>query len=95
MKNKIISILFLIFISTCFIFNIICKDELISNDERRKLQNFPKITFSNIIDGSFMEDFDKYTTDQFVLRDTFSNIKANINYKIFNKLDNYGIYVND
>lgn len=95
MKEKIISILFFTFIVGFFFVNVIAKDTLISNTERRKLEQFPKLNFNNIIDGSFMEDFDKYTTDQFVLRDGFRNIKANINYNIFRKLDNNGIFVID
>lgn len=93
MKEKIISILFFIFLVGFFFVNIITKDALISDTERRKLEQFPKLTYNNIIDGSFMEDFDKYTTDQFILRDKFRNIKANINYKVFGKLDNNGIFV--
>ena len=31
-----------------------------------------------IFSGKFMESFDEYTTDQFILRDNFRNIKANI-----------------
>ena len=47
------------------------------------------------MDGSFMEDFDLYTVDQFIFRDKFRNIKANVNYNIFKKLDNNGIFVID
>lgn len=93
MKEKIISILFMFFIVGFFIINIIKKDILISDTERRKLKQFPEISLNNIIDGSFMEDFDEYTTDQFVFRNKFRNIKANINYNLFRKIDNNGIYV--
>ena len=95
MKNKILSISFVMFLVFFFIFNIINKDILISNSERRKLEQFPKVNFNNIIDGSFMEDFDKYTTDQFIYRDLFRNIKAKFNYNILRRLDNNGIYVID
>ena len=93
MKNKILSILFVLFLIVIFNLNIFIKDIEISKSERRKLKTFPKITLSNIIDGKFMEDFDEYTTDQFILRDNFRNIKANFNYNILRKLDNNGIYV--
>ena len=93
MKEKILSILFVSFLVLCLIFNIFIKDVDISKSERRKLKQFPTISINNIIDGDFMEDFDEYTLDQFILRDEFRNIKANINYKLFRKIDNNGIYV--
>ena len=93
MKEKIISILFMFFTIGFFLINIIKKDILISDTERRKLKQFPEISLNNIMDGSFMEDFDEYTTDQFVFRNKFRNIKAIINYNLFRKIDNNGIYV--
>lgn len=95
MKEKILSISFCAFIIGLFILNIFIKDVEISDSERRKLEQFPKFSFSSIIDGSFMENLDSYTVDQFVFRDTFRTIKANVNYNIFQKLDNNGIYVID
>lgn len=95
MKNKILSIFFILFLCLFFSLNIFIKDETISKTERRNLKEFPKMTISNILNGKFMEDFDEYTTDQFILRDTFRNIKANVNYNIFNKLDNNKIFVVD
>ena len=95
MKEKILSILFVSFLSIFFILNIFTKDIDISNSERRKLQQFPKNTVSNILNNKFMEDFDTYSVEQFVFRDKFRSIKANVNYNIFQKLDNNGIYVID
>ena len=93
MKNKILSILFVSFLIIFFILNIVINDKEISKSERRNLKGFPKISISNILNGQVMEDFDQYTTDQFILRDTFRNIKANVNYNILRKLDNNGIYL--
>ena len=93
MKEKTLSISFFVFLLSFFVINLFVKDVDISKSERRKLQQFPKITISNIINGDFMEDFDSYTVDQFVFRDQFRTIKANVNYNIFQKLDNNGIYV--
>ena len=95
MKEKILSISFVLFLIIFFILNIFIRDIDISSSERRKLEKVPKISVENMIDGSFMEDFDLYTVDQFVFRDKFRTIKANVNYNIFQKLDNNGIYVID
>ena len=93
MKEKVLSVLFVSFITIFLIFNILIKDEEISSVERRKLKSFPKISFKDIMSGDYMEDLDEYVTDQFVLRNQFRNIKAQTNYKLFRKLDNNGIYV--
>lgn len=93
MKDKIISIIFVSFLVCFFVLNLFTSDIDISKNERRKLQQFPKVSVDDIKDASFMEDFDKYALDQFVYRDVFRSIKANINYNIFQKLDNNGIYV--
>lgn len=63
--------------------------------ERRKLEQFPKISFETLSDGSFMTDFEKYTLDQFPMRDTMRSLKAWVSQNIFRKSDNNEIYVAD
>ena len=91
MKNKIITIIFLIYIFTFSILGIILKDEIISTTERRKLTTFPTIT----LDNEYVTKLDKYVLDHFPLRDKFRSIKANFNYLILKKLDNNNIYLKD
>ena len=91
MKNKITTLLFIVYILTFSILGIILKDEIISYSERRKLTTFPKFTFNN----EYVSKLDKYTLDHFPLRDTFRSIKANLNFKILKKLDNNKIYLKD
>lgn len=93
MKNKILSITFVLFLTIMFTINILTPDNDISKTERRKLEQLPKLTINNILNKSFMEDFDSYTVDQFILRDNFRNIKANISYKVLNKIDNNKIFI--
>lgn len=95
MKEKIISLSFSIFLFCFMLLNIFNKDKSISISERRKLEQFPKFSIDNVMDKSFMEKVDKYTLDQFVLRDTFRNIKSIVNYNLLLKLDNNGIYMKD
>lgn len=95
MKNKIITISFVFVIELFFILSIIIKDESISKTERRKLESFPKLTINKIMDGSFMDDFEDYSLDQFPYRDTFRSIKASVNYYVLGKLDNNNIYLNE
>ena len=91
MKNKIITITFLIYITTFAILGIMLKDKEISTSERRKLETFPKFT----LNSEFVTNLDKYLLDHFPSRDTFRSIKAKYNYNILNKLDNNNIYLKD
>ncbi len=95
MKDKIISITFVSYLLIFFMLNIFTSDEITSDSERRKLEQLPEFSIKDIMKTTYMEDFDKYVLDQFVFRDNFRSIKANINYYIFQKLDNNGIYVID
>ena len=89
MKNKIITILFVVYIFVFSLLGIVLKDQEISFTERRKLQSFPKGTFDN----EYVNKIDKYLLDHFPFRDSFRSIKANFNYNILNMLDNNGIYI--
>lgn len=93
MKEKITIVLFLSIIYGFFLLNFLMKDEELSLAERRHLKQFPEITVSNIINGSVFKEFETYTLDQFPLRNQFRNLKANVEYSVFQKLDNNGIYV--
>ena len=91
MKNKIITIIFIIYITTFSILGIIIQDKEISISERRKLSTFPEFNLSN----EYITKVDKYLLDHFPSRDNFRSIKANFNYNILNKLDNNNIYLKD
>ena len=61
--------------------------------ERRKLEQFPKLTVKTLWDGKFMGKFEDYTLDQFPLRDGFRQLKAGFTYGILRQGDNNGIYL--
>ena len=66
-----------------------------SDNERRKLAQRPKFSPDTMSDGSFMTEFEKYTLDQFPLRDQFRTLKAYTTYDVFGQLDNHDIYIQD
>ena len=66
-----------------------------SDNERRKLAQRPKFSLDAMSDGSFMTEFEKYTLDQFPLRDQFRTLKAYTTYDVFGQLDNHDIYIQD
>ncbi len=91
MKNKFLVIIFIIYIFTFSILGIVLKDEVVSISERRKLKTFPNFEYTS----EYVTNLDKYFLDHFPFRDNFRSIKAMLNYKIFRKLDNNGIYLKD
>ena len=67
----------------------------LSEAERRPLTQMPEITVENILDGKFMKDFEKFSLDQFPLRDTFRQIKSLFHYYALGQKDNNDIYIAD
>jgi len=65
----------------------------VSLSERRPLEQLPEVSISKVLKGDFMEDFEKYTLDQFPLRDGFRTVKSLFHYYILNQSDNNGIYL--
>ena len=95
MKNKILVISFLIIIYGFFFLNIFIPDLDVSKSERRKLQEFPEISINNTFNKDFMNEFDDYSVDQFVFRDSFRNIKASYSFNLLGMLDNNGYFEKD
>lgn len=68
-------------------------EKAISEAERRPLAQIPEITMEELLDGSFMKDFESYSLDQFPLRDVFRKIKSLFHFKVLNQSDNNDIYL--
>ena len=94
-KNKVVVFTFILILFAILIANIAKKDEEISMTERRKLTQFPKITFEKIVNGKTSEELDNYTVDQFIFRDTFRSIKSFWSNYIYRQKDNNGLFLKD
>ena len=96
-KAKFISIIlvFCILIGGASLWLFVKEDGEISEWERRKLQQFPELSYQTLIEGKFMKEFESYVNDQFPLRDTFRRLKAKVLFDIYNQKDNNGIYVTE
>ncbi len=66
-----------------------------SDDERRPLAQFPELSIKTLLDGSFMEDFNKYTQDQFPLRGSMLDIKTIVTQYVLGQLDENNVYIKD
>lgn len=94
-KNVVVTISFLFVIIILLIANIIKEDAEVSLAERRRLQQFPKLSAEELFKGSFFEKFEKYTMDQFVQREAFRSLKTNIEMNVLKKQDSNNIYEYD
>lgn len=63
----------------------------ISQSERRKLDQFPTLSVSSVLSGSYMEKFDAAATDQFPMREAFRQLRAAFSVRIFGQLDSHAI----
>lgn len=94
-KDLIIVILFAVLIYAVSIANVITPDKEISNSERRRLAQSPKLKWESVMNTLYMQDFEKYVSDQFVLRDELRNLYSMVSKYVFAKRDINGIYVTD
>ena len=67
-------------------------DKTDSLSERRTLAQRPALRASAVADGTYMTAFEKYTLDQFPLRDDFRALKAFFAGNVLMERDNNGVY---
>ncbi len=95
MKNKIITISFIIILIGIFFVNLIAKDNEISILERRKLAQFPEFNVEDLLNGKWIEKFEDYIQDQFIGRDFFKNVKSFWSINVFRQKDNNKMFEKD
>lgn len=66
-----------------------------SDSERRDLAQAPELSWSTLVNGSFMQNFEAFTQDQYPLRDSFRQMKAMFLFYGLRQLDNDGYYIYD
>lgn len=91
MKNKIRSIFFAGLLIVIAIFNIVTPEKTFSDKENRYLQTLPDIGYRDIISGKFGEDFENYSSDQFVRRNLWISLKTISDLAVLKK-DNNRVY---
>lgn len=95
MKNKIITFTFIIFLLGFSILNLILPDKEVSVVERRRLTAFPVISLNTVFNKTAIDQFEKYTLDQFPFRDSFLKAKTYIDYNILGKLSINDLFSNE
>lgn len=66
-----------------------------SESERRLLAEAPAMEIDTVMDGSFMDEFEDFSLDQFPLREQFRQIKAMFHFYGLMQSDKDGLYIQD
>lgn len=74
--NNILGLGFVVLLGGLTLANLFHKDEKFSEMENRMLEQRPEFRITELADGRFMTDFEKYQTDQFVFRNQWIQIQT-------------------
>lgn len=85
---------FLLLTAGLGVYSFVAKDREFSDSENRVLASMPQITFSNIVSGKFMKDFESYLADQFPFRDEAISIKTFAD-RVLSKRQENGVFIGD
>lgn len=91
---KITALLFMLILVVLPIATIFSKKEEKSEMENRTLAKFPKLLISTIKDKSFMDGFEDYLSDHFILRINWIELKVDIELMLGKKEIN-NVYITD
>nr|WP_317326172.1 DHHW family protein [uncultured Flavonifractor sp.] len=89
-----ITTLFCAFIGLFLVANAAAPDREFSQMENRNLAQMPALSAKSLLSGSFMKDFETYTTDQFVGRDAWIGLKSSTE-RALGKKENNNVYFCD
>lgn len=89
-KKYPLTFIILSFMFIVFLIDIFNSDMYFSNYENRTLAQKPNIYYSDLINGRFSKNYDRYINDQFILRDTWINLKSRSEL-LLGKLENNNI----
>ena len=95
MKNKLLTIAFMVMLCGMFVLNLVVKDVDVSSTERRTLMQFPKVTLEILWSGEWMDDFEDYANDQFVGRDFLSTVQGFMRTVLLQQKDMDGLFMKD
>ena len=89
---NLIGKIFIILLFLVMIINVIVPDREESELENRALEQRPRFNLTTILSGDFMEQWEKYLSDQFVGRDTWRGVKVGLDRLGGARMDN-NIYI--
>lgn len=88
-----ITCMFMCFVICFDMIALVTPDKEFSQTENRMLAQAPKISAKGLSDGSFGEDTEKYLSDQFAYRDTWSSLSFFAKTALFRQSEMNGVYI--
>jgi len=85
-------LIFCLFIAGIFIANLAIPSRDFSERENRYLQTLPALSLKDLASGAFTKNFENYVMDQFVLRDSWTEMKARAELSL-GKRENNDVYL--
>ncbi len=79
MKNKILTLIFILYILFFAFGSLIARDRDFSDMENRELADMPKLSGKTLASGEFFEDFETYLSDQIICKDFLMKLKVSSN----------------
>ncbi|MCH5321534.1 MAG: hypothetical protein J1E36_07200 [Eubacterium sp.] len=95
LKNISLVVMTAVFLCGFLLWGILKPTDAESVSERRPLAAFPAINSGSVLSGEFMTGFEKYTLDQFPMRNQFRTVKAVTAFHVLGQKDNNDIYIKD
>lgn len=89
---QIMAVLFVVCLAVAVLANLIKKDVKFSESENRMLTERPKLNLQDVASGEYMSQFESYVSDQFILRDSWIQLKLNLD-KLAGKKESNGVYL--
>lgn len=83
--------MFVIFVVTINLLNVVTEDRHFSESENRILAKKPSLTWKSIKNGRFTQKFEDYVTDQFIFRDFWVGLKSD-SERLLLKQDNNDVF---
>ena len=90
--ERLIGGIFILCLFGVMLVNLIIPDREMSEEENRMLASKPKLTFSTLANGDFMEQYEEYLSDQFAGRDLWHRLKVALDRFGGSRMEN-GIYI--
>ena len=90
--ERLIGGIFILCLFGVMLVNLVIPDREMSEEENRMLASKPKLTFSALANGDFMEQYEEYLSDQFAGRDLWHRLKVALDRFGGSRMEN-GIYI--
>lgn len=90
--ESLVGKLFVAFLIFVMILNFVLPDKEKSDEENRILESLPKLRLSTVMNGNFMEQWERYMSDQFVGRNVWRQLKVTLDRLGGSRMEN-GVYI--